>query len=316
MTHTRHEQIVQKNLQGLPRTYTTTTLSAKKRRRAVKNGSLKVLLPGRYALATVVPDQNDEFHVKVDGFRSLRLSAGLTKLQPDEVVSHHSAGLLWGLPTMGGDIRVHVIRPHQGRTQRTGFALHRQRLDPDQVLGVHGFRITSLEQTAIDLAVCLPKHEGLAIIDAARRIGARLPVLRKLARARVGNGRVKVQRLLELSVDNAESPYESIIRYWLHQAGATTAVTQLWIDTLLGPFRVDTAVPEIKLVVEFDGKEKYGKDRGSVIKEKRRQDALRAAGWEVKHYMSEDLANPERLIAHFRALLRQLGYQCEHAASA
>jgi very-short-patch-repair endonuclease len=315
MTQTRNEETVQKNLAALPRTYTTTTVSARKRKRAVKEGNLKILLPGRYVMTSALPSEKDDFHVRVAAFRALKLSAGLTKIQPEEVVSHHSAGILWDLPAMGADIRVHVIRPLLGRARRSSFALHRQHIDPNQILEVDGLLVTSLEQTALDLAVCLPKHQGLAIIDSARRKGASKQDLLDLARKRVGNGRVKVQQLIELSVDNAESPYESVIRYWLHQAGVSKVVTQLRIMTDLGEFRVDNAIPEIRLIIEFDGKEKY-REQHDVKREKRRQDALRAVGWEVRHYMYEELSNPERLIAHFRRLLHQLGYQFEKVSAA
>jgi very-short-patch-repair endonuclease len=85
--------------------------------------------------------------------------------------------------------------------------------------------------------------------------------------------------------------------------------------TDLGEFRVDNAIPEIRLIIEFDGKEKY-REQHDVKREKRRQDALRAVGWEVRHYMYEELSNPERLIAHFRRLLHQLGYQFEKVSAA
>ena len=71
--------------------------------------------------------------------------------------------------------------------------------------------------------------------------------------------------------------------------------------------RVDFAWPEHKLIVEFDGAVKYdgllrpGETANqAVIREKRREDRLRAEGWTVIRLCWSDLDDPQRVAALIR----------------
>jgi very-short-patch-repair endonuclease len=74
--------------------------------------------------------------------------------------------------------------------------------------------------------------------------------------------------------------------------------------------RVDFAWPELKVFVEFDGKEKYLKYRkegesviDAVRREKRREeDICRATGWRCIRLTWADLYHPERTCARIRAM--------------
>ena len=63
--------------------------------------------------------------------------------------------------------------------------------------------------------------------------------------------------------------------------------------------RVDFLLPALRVVVEFDGAVKYeGADgRNALIREKRREDALRALGYRVVRLTWSDLRRPERVLA-------------------
>jgi very-short-patch-repair endonuclease len=58
-------------------------------------------------------------------------------------------------------------------------------------------------------------------------------------------------------------------------------------------------LPALRVVVEFDGAVKYqGADgRNALIREKRREDALRALGYRVVRLTWSELRRPERVLA-------------------
>ncbi len=68
--------------------------------------------------------------------------------------------------------------------------------------------------------------------------------------------------------------------------------------------RVDFLVAG-RVVVEFDGAVKYAgaEGRDGLIAEKRREDRLRALGYEVVRLTWDDLAHPERVLGAIRAAL-------------
>lgn len=70
--------------------------------------------------------------------------------------------------------------------------------------------------------------------------------------------------------------------------------------------RVDFLVTGTKLVVEFDGKVKYASGDPEVLwREKRREDALRALGYDVVRLTWADLEHPAQAMAKVRRALAQ-----------
>lgn len=94
---------------------------------------------------------------------------------------------------------------------------------------------------------------------------------------------------------SSESPGESLTRLALLGFGLDWRA-QEWIETDDGRFRVDFLVGE-RVVVEFDGSVKYeGLDgRAALVAEKRREDALRRAGYIVVRLTWADLHDPARM---------------------
>jgi very-short-patch-repair endonuclease len=58
-------------------------------------------------------------------------------------------------------------------------------------------------------------------------------------------------------------------------------------------FRADFRIKGTRVLLEFDGKEKYADGNQAVLfEEKRREDALRRAGWVVVRLVWSDLKDP------------------------
>lgn len=140
-------------------------------------------------------------------------------------------------------------------------------------------------------------HRGLvtgASLE-ARRLG-----LRRLA--------PRGRQLLESVDESSESPGESVMRLVLGGLGHEVR-TQVVIHTPDGEFvgRVDALV-DGWIVMEFDGLTKYAGASGhqELVREKRREDALRALGYVVVRVTWADLFIPGRLEALVRAATAQL----------
>jgi len=248
----------------------------------------------------------------------LLLRATLAGLSRPAVVSHESAAVLHGLPLWGVGLgRVHVTRrppasSDVGRLLRS----HVARLDDDEIVLVDGVPVTNPARTALDLARSLPLEPAVVALDAA--LGSELVHRADLDRGLVAitgtRGSRTAARAVALADGRSESVGESRSRVLLHRLGLLPSTLQLRIRDATGVSlgRADFAWEDERVVGEFDGRVKYGRllrpgqDPGdAVFEEKRREDAIRDAGWGVVRWTWADLT-PGRVVAERvdRALAR------------
>ena len=83
------------------------------------------------------------------------------------VLSHRSAGALWGLRPFNG--RIDVTVPWD-KTQRPGLLLHRAVLAPDEITTHEGIPVTTPARTQLDLAGVLQRHQLQQAINEAERL--------------------------------------------------------------------------------------------------------------------------------------------------
>ncbi len=114
----------------------------------------------------------------------------------------------------------------------------------------------------------------------------------------------RLRRVLELVDGGAESPYESLTRLILVQAGLPPPQTQVRAVDEFGftVARVDMAWPEKRVAVEYDGAHHWTDPR------QRRRDIERLAeleslGWIVIRISSDMLRTPAAIVARVRAAL-------------
>lgn len=95
---------------------------------------------------------------------------------PQAVLSHNSAALVWGLPTPGfrewhDDPPSLTLPSGVDHRTRAGAVLRTASLGPADISrDALGYPVTSLARTAIDLAAKLPLPQALVILDAAGRL--------------------------------------------------------------------------------------------------------------------------------------------------
>lgn len=241
------------------------------------------------------------------GRRRLVVRARTSALHRPAVVSHRSAGALWGLPELGRwDWRLHVIDPalrktHVGR----GVVRHTGDLVEGDVADVAGVRVTCLLRTVVDIVHVTPLAHAVLVFDHVLHDGAAsLPDLERALAARAGTRGSRVARTaLEVADGAAESPGESVSRVAMRKLRVAPPVLQREFDTDAGRFRVDFWWPDAGVVGEFDGRVKYD-DREALWTEKRREDALRRlpevrgfARWGMREALDPGLLAPVLLAA-------------------
>lgn len=257
---------------------------ARRLRARARAGELRRIAHGRYvpvdAFDRLRPEQRH--HVLV---RSL-----VDRIRPRFVVSHLSAAAVLGVPFLREwPRRVHLVRPQEdARTTSATFVVHAD-LSPEMPgiwrFRTDGLRVTNSERTAVDLAMTLPMLDGVVALDRLLRLGADGQRIRDGIERRSTRGRRRALRSLEFADPAADTPGESVARVRLDEYGAPTPVTQHRFQERGHPdIVVDLWLPELGVVIEFDGEVKY-RDRAMragasaedvVIAEKHREDRLRA----------------------------------------
>jgi very-short-patch-repair endonuclease len=213
--------------------------------------------------------------------------------------SHHAALAVSDLPLVACDLTRFDVCAQVKAPHRRGVVLTHQLPVGEQPLVVRGVRCvtteTALAQVAArsGLKAVLPAldaalNSDLVSIDGVRRSAVRLELGPR------GQGRL--DRALALADPQAESPGESLTRLLLAGLGLAVRSQVRLFDELGLMGRVDFLVGE-KVVVEFDGLVKYegAQGREALAAEKRREDRLRAAGYEVVRLTWADLDRPDRV---------------------
>lgn len=209
------------------------------------------------------------------------------------VLACTSAAVALGLPVLvtGG---VHVLVPRGwSHATRPGTQVHRRDLPDYDRSGI----TTSLLRTVLDCARELPLREAVVICDAALRSGLDYSDLRAAALSARGPGSGAVRRVAALADGRAESAIESCLRLLARTVGRVDC--QVWIS---GVGRVDMLI-DGWLVLEADGFE-FHSDRRSYREDRRRQNALAAAGYTLLRFSYEDIVHDEeRVLETVRAVL-------------
>lgn len=245
----------------------------------VRNGHLVRVTPGMYALPADLPAE-----------RALaRLGVAVERrLQGRVVMSHHTALAALGLPLMQRKLPMdvaHLTYRERGCSRsRSDHVLHRAPPEAPlsgavgpasalvQVGSVWGERPFVVAADAA-LRAGLTSHAEIESVLARRTNLAAHPCLKRA-----------LQRLDPLS----ESPGESLLRLLLLDLGFEVE-SQVAVVTGRGAYRLDFAVTGMKVAVEFDGLGKYDARPDARRAEKRREEDLRTADWEVVRCQWTDL---------------------------
>lgn len=230
---------------------------------------------------------------------------------PRSWVSHTSAAYLHRFLDVAEPKHLDVLVPRGRRAQVGDLRLHTSRaIGDDEITVVAGLRVTTKARTLCDLAATtgMAALERLAL-DLVRRDRAVLDQLGELlARHVTVQGRRRlVEVLLRLPVDAAAlgSPLEVVLVAELLRLGVPMPTLQYHVRDRGGAVvkRVDLAWPDLRIVLEIDGRA-YHDTTAARAQDEQDRGRMRASGWTVHVLRHDDLGGPR--LARVAAEIREL----------
>lgn len=289
--------------------HTDRTLAA-----AVRGGQLARPRRGAYVLG---PQWR---RLSSDDQYAVRARAVERQARAEVVLSHTSAvpfldGPLWGQSLAN----VHLTR-QDGLTGRSecGVQQHRGQLCEEDVVEAYDFRVTAPARAVLESATVASVEAALVVANDFLHRG--LTTAEELSERYDESlsrwpGSLGTSVVLGLADSRIESVGESRTWYFMFRAGLPRPVPQYEIwdgDQLVA--RLDFALPELGIWLEFDGRVKYERflrpgetTADAVIREKTRENRVaELTGWRCIRITWADLENPERLAARIRTLIESV----------
>lgn len=178
-----------------------------------------------------------------------------------------------------------AVPPTVQRARRPGVRLRRRTLDPADRVVHRGIVVSATPLTVLETSAVLPDAAGAALLDRALQRWVSYGELHA-AYCRVAGtpGIAAAARLLVGAGDRADSGLERRLLRLLREArlpGLVRAVP-------FGPWAIDLAFPAVRVAVEVDGWA-WHSDPERFRTDRRKQNALVAAGWTVLRFTWSDV---------------------------
>lgn len=244
--------------------------------------------------------------------RLQRMMAAVLSIGDHAIVSHRSAGEIWGAWNAEDDDPIDVIvGKRRGRPSLPGVIAHLPRdLDELAPLRRNDVRVTGPARTLIDIAGVNPAATQFVIermlmagLITRRRIAATVARHSKQGRAGIGP-----LREVLVSWPYEEQASESVLEYHLQRILGNTALPPFETQIEVGPYRLDFGWSEWKVGLEADGWGKFG-SRDDFERLSRRDNFLQSRGWSVAHLTWRDIVRrPGYVYATAESLLVARGW--------
>ena len=248
----------------------------KARTRAVADGRLVRLRYGVYQL----PGRQPTWETAV-------MAAVLAARTP-AVASHLTAARVWGLEPErrpGPPDAIHLTAPSDIRI--AGVVAHIRNLPPAHRVRRGAIPVTSVARTLIDLSECFDAERlGRCTDEALRRGIVTLDGLRRLYAVSRGPGRRRLAAIRQVlneripGFDPGANDWERAMDDLWDSLELPTAARQYEIRCGNRTYRVDRAIIELRLAVEWVGTEYHGQV-GRFRRDRKRISDLALAGWDV-----------------------------------
>ena len=275
-------------------------IGPKRIRKLVAEGSLQRIQRGAYIYTRDAQALTPEERLTVRC-----IAAQMMGLQG--IFSHTSAAVLWGLDLLTVPQMLDAYSRSHCATDRERIHRHKTAITPEEATRLPGtsIMVTTVARTLQDCTRSMPFREAVVLADSIMRRGLMDPrEVTEILLNLTGYGG-SVGPLLAQAVDaSSESAGESLTRCLLMEHRLPLPVTQYPISCEGRNYRVDFAWPEARVILEFDGEQKYVDHPGRDRYEAARDRALTRAGWTVVHLTWADIFQKEReVITHLRKLL-------------
>jgi len=225
------------------------------------------LFPDVYVCAEVEPDL------------AVRSFAAAVLVGDRGVVGGYSAAELLGASCAPLAAPAEVVVPGRRRAP-PGLVVRVEDVPSAERWRVRAAAVTSPVRTALDLACRVPLVEAVVGVDAlAHRFGFPPHDVIRCAYDHPGRrGAARLPRVVKLARPAAESPMETRIRLAIVLAGLPEPQLQVPV----GPYRLDMAYPELRLGIEYDGREHL--DQARALRDLDRQAYFTARAWRIVRF--------------------------------
>lgn len=238
-----------------------------------------------------------------------QLHAALLLLGDRAVLSHRTAGALWGLCDRASQIE--AIRPNSGATPPRALTVRRiDTLADDEWIVLDGLRVTTVARTLLDLATVLEETGLAAAFEVADRQGrVRHAAIRRVL-DRGGRKGVTALRRLYKERDPLRRPTRSDFEHFVKEAMRKRARFELpETNVPIAGREVDMLWRRKRLMVELDG-HRHHAGEASFNSDRARDLAMETRGWRVLRVswaMWQD--DPNGVLDSIESILRSLPEQ-------
>jgi hypothetical protein len=224
------------------------------------------------------------------------------------VLSHASAAIALGLPTLGYCLGRPCVTVQSGTALRDLAAVHLHRAAlTDDIVWCGSDRATSPARTVLDIAREHGVEAGVAAADNAlhRELTDPVELVAGLRRCSGWPGIAKARKVARLASGLAESPLESLSRLRMDAAGLPVPVLQAQMCDEYGVVvaRSDFYWPEHGVVGEADGNLKYARGMPTLVAQARQQRELERLGLLVVRWGWEDMRDFAPTVRRLRLAL-------------
>jgi Protein of unknown function (DUF559)/Transcriptional regulator, AbiEi antitoxin len=261
--------------------------------RRVRAGRLHRLHRGVYAVGHTVLN------------RQARYLAAVLAVGDGAVLSHRSAGVLWGIHRSdAARIDVTVARTCGFRSTRT-IAVHRPRLPPAPMTRA-GVPVTTPGRTLQDLATALPRRA----LEKAAEMAEALRLHVEFDPAHPGAARLRAVLDTHDLGTTTRSPLEDDFLVLCDRHGIPRPLVNAEVEG----FEVDFVWPDARLIVETDGGPHV--TRAAFERDRAKDARLTAAGWRVMRFTRRQVRTEAGVVADLLLLLLDLAPLAVAAAGA
>lgn len=242
---------------------------------------------------------------------AVRAQAALLVAPAGAVVARQTAARLWG-GVVPDSPDVHLLVPRGRRFRRGGVNARETHVNGASISSVRrgGLPLTGPVRTFLDLAAELTLVELVVLGDTlVRRHVTTCADLVAGARRERHRGARRARRAAALVRAGVDSPMESRLRMLVVLAGLPEPVVNHLIRSDIGDWavRFDLAFPELKVAIEYDGRQ-HAESTGQWVRDVGRREWLDNEGWRLLVVLSGDIyRHPSKTLERIVGALRDRG---------
>ncbi|HZP27544.1 MAG TPA: DUF559 domain-containing protein [Acidimicrobiia bacterium] len=241
-----------------------------------------------------------------------RRLAAVLAVGPVTAASHRAAAELYGL-WWSDEPTIEISTTRDASPELDGVIVHRlEDLHERWITAVDGTPCTTVARTLVDLGAVLPEDQVARCLDRALGRGlvtiCAVETARKAVARQGRRGAGVIRRVLEphLAAEPVAGVFEARMARLLSAQGLPAAVPEYEVWTVDGRFvaRVDFAYPESRIAIQVDGYAAH-LPVDTFRHDRRRQNALVNAGWEVLRFTWADVDRNSPGVGHTIRKARQ-----------